>query len=376
MNAKPDTELFIRLLEVHNQSSEFEICVAHDNRCEDGTGEMLKSLQEEYCNIKVRTVSNKETIEYLRNMVHNLDKVGIFEPGLRNHMRYRIEQYAAGELVDPTKEFLWMSSGRLYNMAVEMSSGNNLVITPGDFIYLFKLNQLDMFMDSHSVDDILYGKPGAVWTKITNMDPDWLRQYVVDVCKGTIKSGEYRYSSDDVYRDYLRLPSSPSNMYLPDFRRGTILNLENNDLFFLRAADICKESFEDNLVQRSTEFHGFHFMTRKTFDIIGGFEEVYSGRAVADNKMTELGRNYEHGVKFPPQLSVAWERQFEIRDELTPEVHKKLAKIDPWYGKHPLPESKSSVYLHTDYYNTDNEFYNEGAKYLGPIMHTPPTRLA
>jgi hypothetical protein len=39
-----------------------------------------------------------------------------------------------------------MSSGLLYNLAVEASSGDTLIITPGDFLYLFSLKELEEYV--------------------------------------------------------------------------------------------------------------------------------------------------------------------------------------------------------------------------------------
>jgi hypothetical protein len=53
-------------------------------------------------------------------------------------------------------------------------------------------------------------------------------------------------------------------------------------------------------------FHGFHVMTRPTFDLVGGFTEEYYGRSFADDKMTYLGDRTPGATQFPPDFGVAW----------------------------------------------------------------------
>ena len=82
-------------------------------------------------------------LDYLESVIHWYGQVGYFDQALIQHLKKNLELYKQGQLIDKTKEFLWMSSGRLYNKAVEMSSGDILVITPSDFLHLFSSSVMD-----------------------------------------------------------------------------------------------------------------------------------------------------------------------------------------------------------------------------------------
>lgn len=353
INSKYDIEMFIRALERHNNPEDFEVCVTVDNRVSDGTVDKLTELQIEFDNVVVDQWSNQDMVEHLRKMLTYYDDRGIFHEQIRKGLWDNWKKYEAGELFDPTRTFLWLSSGVLYNRAVNMSQGDTLVITPGDFLYLFALKDLDEYIHTHNRGGRFYASPNAIWARLTNQEPDWLLNHVTDVHSGIGYREGFRWDTIQLFRDYLRASSDLADYFIPDFKRNLLISLDS-DQFMDQMRIYTEDAMQEPGVQTLPGFHGFHAMTRQTFDAIGGFTEEWYGRAFADDKMTFLGgATQPSGRVLPSRFAVAWCGQHEVlpgvgqgyQDGWQDQLKEQQGK---WLDKHPVPPFGQPYYLHQD----------------------------
>lgn len=350
-NSRPDIEMFVRALQKHNEGYDFEVVITHDNRVEDGTTETLIQLQTEFDNIKVVTHTNDHTIDYLSRLINHYEKNELFHPQIRIGMKENLELYKKGKLFNPESIFLWLSSGILYNKAVAASEGNIIVVTPGDFFYMFSLQELEVYINANHNRGDFYASPNAIWARLTNQDCFWLQQHVSEVHKGIGFREGFRWDSIELFRDYLRASSNLGYYYIPDFKRNLLMGLMDESCMS-NLREYCIDAMHEPGVQSMPGFHGFHAMTRQTYDHIGGFTEEWYGRAFADDKMTTLG-NTQHGPRsLPSQFSVAWCGQHEVLPGLgqgyEPGWQDRVTNL-PWARRHPVPPFGQPKYLHDGY---------------------------
>lgn len=350
MNSKFDTEMFIRTLKYQNPDTEFEVIVTHDDRANDGSAERFKELEKEFPNVKFITHSHQNTLDYFERTLDYYDQRNLFQPHQRDFFRKRFELYKKGELVDNAKGFLWQSSGILYNKAVQASSGDVVIVTPGDFLYLFSLSDIEKYVRERMKNGQFYASPHAIFAKPTNLPIDWLTQHVQDVHNNKHRDPNWRYNSEEVFRDYLRYSPALDDIYIPDFYANKIIKFTDPN-FFNEMHRVCTDVAKHNGIQFLPGFHGFHLMTRTTFNTIGGFSEEWFHRAWADDKMTAWGsRIYGHHT-MPDHLTVCWTGQYELAEARGPgypsEWREELPLVDPWYDKHPIPSAYGRTYLYT-----------------------------
>jgi hypothetical protein len=303
------------------------------------------------------------------------DRNNFFNAAIRQIFHTRLDQYKEGNLLKGPTQVLWQSSGILYNKAVEVASGDTIVVTPGDFLYLFKLNQLEEYVKRYQRNGLFYASLPAVWARVTNLDLDWLVQHVDSVHTGNLEARSgWRYDSEEIFRDYLR-GYEPEKLYVPNIKRNKLIQLADPDSF-VHLEEFCNDAEkESGVAQYIGGFHGFHVMTRKTFDTIGGFTEEWIHRAFEDDKMTMLG-NRIAGQGLPSKFSVAWCGQYEWGEFRGPGydavIKATLPQVDPWNSLHPLPPYTRLIYLYSDiipdhYIGSQvNCFFNTA---------TPPVRL-
>ena len=339
INARWDTEILVRSLCLHNEGTDFEVVIGHDNRVEDGSGEAFAKLSREFPNVKVVTVTPDDTVRYLENVINYYETNSIFTAEIRNGLRNNFQKYRDRGFFNGKGPVLWLTPGRLYNKAVGAARGDVIIVTAGDFLYLFPLAELESYVRSNIHDGHFYAKPNAVWARASNQDRTWLENHLRSNTSG---------DSVELFRDYTRQPHLLSDLYIPDFKRKELICFTDHQCL-PRLSRNAIESIEDGK-QHLRAFHGFHVMTRKTFDAVGGFTEEFYGRALAEDKMTRLGGKYSSNLYMPPQFSVAWCGQYEIDPTRGPgyasDWQVQLAKIDPYFGKHPLPGMDNPIYLH------------------------------
>jgi len=375
-NAKWDVQTLIEACEYHNDPAEFEIVVTLDDRVEDGSLELLRDLQTRYDNLKVVVHTDEDTIEYMSAALDYYHRRQFFNEEIRVGMRDALERYKKGELLNKSKAFLWQSSGILYNKAVEASSGDVILVTPGDFLYLFGLGNLERFVRKHAIGDIFYASPPAIWARVNNMDPEWLRRHINEVHNDAQKARPgFRWDSRETFRDYLRYPPQLSDFNLPDFRNNRMINFTDPD-FLDKSRQFCIESMTQGGVQCNPKFHGCHVMTRKTFEMIGGFTEEWIHRAFPDDKMTYLGSRIGGHTELPPQFAFAWLGNGELLPGHGPGYEDawkvELPKVDPLWDKHPIPPRVHKVYLH-DKIVKEKHMNDLVRKSFG--TNTPPIRI-
>lgn len=339
INARWDTEILVRSLCLHNEGTNFEVVIGHDDRVDDGSGEAFAGLSREFPNVKVATVTSDDTVRYLERVIRHYETNSLFTPGFRMGLWENFQKYKDLGFFDRKGAMLWLTPGRLYNKAVESAMGDVIVVTAGDFLYLFSLGELEGYVRSRARDGHFYAKPNAVWARASNQDRTWLENHVK-----TNVSGD----SVEIFRDYTRQPHALQDLCIPDFKRRELICLADRQCL-PRLSRCAVESIEDGR-QHLRAFHGFHVMTRKTFNAVGGFTEEFFGRALAEDKMTSLGGRYSSDICMPPQFSVAWCGQYEIEQTrgqgYARDWQVQLAKIDPYFGKHPLPGMDLPVYMH------------------------------
>lgn len=350
INCKYDFDLFASFMYQHNKDVDFEIVFTHDDRVNDGSSEYYTELQKRVPNIKIVKNTHEDTVFYLRKLMDYYDQTGKFSDGLRKDLRANVEKFSNRELFDHRKSFLWLTSGILYNKAVQASSGDLLIVTPADFIYGFKLRDLVDFVKTRMQNGLFYTKPYAIWGRLTNQALPWLQQHVQNVHNGIGYREGYRYDSVELFKDYLKAPSSLDDMYLPDFRNNRIIRFSDPtaiDQMYI----FNEQSVNHGGVQFIPDFHGFHFMTRAAYDKIGGFTECYYGRAFPDDVMTYLGKRVVPTSPVPPQFSVYWAGQYEVlpyHNYGYPSSWQEILKQKEgmYHEQHPVPSVDQPTYLH------------------------------
>lgn len=381
INSRWDVHSFVECLEYHNKGTDFEIVLTHDCRVEDGSTETFNELIKKYPNFKVVRHTKQDTIDYLSWLMVMYEIRQRFNGDFRNHLLSNLRKYAEGTLANETKEFLWLSSGILYNKAIMASKGDIIVVTPADFLYLFRLKDLENHINQNSVKGLFYGGLRAIWARISNAPIDWIKLKTEQGSRrGNTKTGPY--DAPDVFRDFMRYPSMPNDLHLADCRRNEAINLGNSN-FIDRMMSYTLECFQNPTDQLTTpNFHGFHAMTRKSYEMLGGFTEEFYGRAYADDKMTRRGDLCHRPFRIKPDLptwaSVAWIGQGEFcpsRLDYAPNITMEdLKRKDPYFDQHPSNMGVKHIQLHQGY--VDNAYLNNLSKeHHEKFMHEPPTRF-
>lgn len=372
INSKFEVDTFVRAIAAQCKNVEFEIILTHDDRVNDGSGKYFKSLQDEVPQLKVIHHSNQDTIDYLDKLLAYYRKKGLFSNEVIDALDANLTRYKLGdtEFVDPTKTFLWISSGPLYNKAVAASTGDILVITPADFIYLFSLDTLDKFVKANVRNGHLYSAPHALWSRISNQSLSWIEECLQQTHSGERAREGFRWDSPEPFRDFLKFSTDLTKIYVPNFKKPELVPLGDPD-FQVKMSEYLKETMGHPGTQQIMSFHGFHIMTRKTFETIGGFTEEFYGRAFADDKMTYLGVRSPNAIQAPSDLTVAWCGCYELsacQAEYYPSNWKEqLPLIDSYYDKHPLPPSINPTYLHEGLFGNNTTVHEFMRKILSPM---------
>ena len=346
INAKYDVEAFVGLLHIQNPGVDFEICLVHDDRVNDGSVDYLSGVQRKYPNLRIIRSTHDDHVEYLEKLFQYYDRANIFSSSLRADLRRNVSKIKDKTLPGLDRQFVWLTTGVLYNKAVAMSRGDILIISAADFVYMFGLAEVERLVRTDSRDGHFYGKPNAIFARITNQNPDWLKKHVQDVHDGIGYREGYRWDSTSLFRDYMKCPPNLSELYIPDFRNNILIRLADPDsLSYLKK--FSEESIDLGGVQVLSGFHGFHIMTRKSYDAIGGFTEEFFGRAFAEDKMGVCGRRFPPGGALPEEFSVAWCGQYEVLpyhgDGYAPGWQSRVLEVDPYFGKHPIPAMVSPM---------------------------------
>lgn len=349
INSKYDVKMFAEALQIHNQGYDFEMVVTHDDRVEDGTTEMLTELCQKYKNIKVVRHTHEDTVVYLNRLLDYYDANNYFQSNLRADLRKQVELFDQKKLFDHTRTFLWLTSGLLYDKAIQASSGDIVIVTPSDFLYGFRLKDLEDFVKNNSKDGLFYGKPHAIWGRVSNQRHEWLMNHVKNVHDGTQFREGFRYDTGELFRDFTRCPTDINNYYLADCRNNLLIGLGEPDAVD-KMYRFNEESFQHGGIQLIRDFHGFHVLSRKTLEVTGGFSAAFYGRAWADDHMSYNGVRSGNHKTLPFKFSVYWIGGHEIspyRGEHYPDGWQEaLRQKDPFYGKHPMPGVDRPVYLH------------------------------
>lgn len=321
MNSKFETEVFIDALYFHNQGFNFEVCLVHDDRVDDGAGEYFAAMQKRYPTLKVIKSTKQDAIDYLEGVIHHYETRDLFSHVFRNHLRSNLEKYKAGTLYDPAKTFLWLPSGWLYNKAVKHSSGDILVISPADYVYLFRLKDLEAYMKNSARNGICYCKPNGLRRTVSNSPESEVR-----LCLDTLTNPDHF----QILRDYMNYPASLQASCVPDHQTKEILRLSDPQMPE-KAAMVC--SRVNDLMQH----HGSHYLTRQAYDAIGGLSEEFYGRAFADDKMSYAGRVLADSVGLKIHLSYEFSFAWTPRSTVCAPVDgERLLRVDPWANRHPV----------------------------------------
>lgn len=325
INAKYEVETFIDCLEKMNLGCDFEICLCNDDRVNDGSTQYFKQLQTKYSNLKIINNTNEDTIKYLEKLLTHYYATNFFPNQLIDILNKNLDLYKRNQLIN-ANEFLWLSSGILYNKAVSISSGDTIIVSPADFIYMFSLNELEQYIKIHSKNDLFYGKPGAYFGEISNEPKlELLQRMNAYYSKPQYQNKIPRWRFSEVNRMANYYPSRADDLYIMDIKRQKLINFASSqclsDLQVLLedAFSIynCTQSMDNqNEYQITPSFHGFHVMTRKTYNAIGGFTEEWFSRAWADDRMTSLG-NRHFSCQLPSKFSIMWSGQAEPEKNMT-----------------------------------------------------------
>lgn len=362
IDAKWDVHNFVECLQHQNKGLDFEIVLTQDCRVDDGSSGVFEELQKKYQNFRVVKHTEEDTIQYLYWLMELYETRQRWTGDFRNYLRLRTELYARGLLCDPKERFLWLSSGILYNKAVQAARGDIVVVTPADFLYLFSLRELEEYVQARTVNGYFYSKPGAIWARISNSPKDWLLEQVDIIHKNNTNPNKTKHlTGENIFRDFLQYPSMPEDTYIADFRHNQLISMADPEVIdkmriFARE---CFANPQDQLTGPS--FHGVHVMTKKSWEYLGGFTEEFYGRAYADDKMTRRGdllhRKFGCSLALPYEFSIAWIGNGEYsptRLTYYPAYHDRLRKArDPFWDTHPVPSGGHNTHLHEGFPDRD-----------------------
>ena len=352
INSKFEAETFIEVLQVQNEGTEFEVVLTLDDRVEDGAREYLGRLEKKYKNVRIVLHTEQDTINYFTAALDYYDRKQLLTPKTRQGMRRNLEKYKEGTFPpDRTKAFLWQSSGILYNKAVKASRGDIIVVTPGDFLYLFPLRTLEGYVRRKAKRGLFYASLPTIFINVTNQDREWVEKEIHESHRKRPSQNWPRWVNKRLSRSYLRYPAMPGDVVLPDIRNDLAIEFGHprRDTLLRR---FCEQAGQDtgDGIGRSPAFHGFHVMTREVYRTIGGFTEEWIHRAFADDKMTRLGERLA-GYSLPPRFSVAWCDLGAVDPgepglEQGKDWREKALEVDPYFGRHPVPPLSRGIFLH------------------------------
>lgn len=109
-----ETLLFLRSLKKHNPGVDYEVCIAVDSR--DGGSvyeDLLVADETEGLNLVALEVTFDDSVIYLNRLIRMYELMGKFPASFRRYIRRSLDRYRNGTLFDPSKYFLWLSSGWL-----------------------------------------------------------------------------------------------------------------------------------------------------------------------------------------------------------------------------------------------------------------------
>lgn len=384
INAKWDVKTFVESICRHNQDTEFEIVLTHDNRVDDGGTEFFKELSEKHPQFRTVEHTNQDTINYLKWCLDVYNFRQRWTSDFREHLRRNLELYERDLFLDKTKSFLWISSGILYNKAIMAAKGDIFVVTPADFLLPFSLGKLEKHVNkTKHRDGRFYSKPGAVWARVSNAPVDFLKEKVSEI-HGIVSSGsELRPGIlSEVGRDYLQYPSELSETYVADFNKGELISLDYEGFLGKMKDFILNRRNNPRSLEHSTcTFHGVHVMTRESWNYLGGFTEEWYGRAFADDKTTRRGHILHTDTPvplgLPDEYTILWPGQGEYIQSLFPYYPKNHLEVlkskDPWFDKHPIPGISGTRYLHDEF--KDRDYMNSLNRILEYYIGEPTIRF-
>lgn len=333
MNSKFETQSFIESLYYHNQDIEFEICLVHDDRVNDGAGELFAEMQKKHKTLKVITSTKQDAINYIEKLLTYYKNNNRFGPKFLDFLTANLEGYKNDTLYDTSRNILWLPSAWQYNKAVAASSGDTLVISPADYAYLFRLKELQNFVNNNAHDGYLYSKPNGLRRTLANSPFNEVQEFV-NKWKGQTDLLISDYGS--YLRNYKYYPSTPDMLSIPEHKIGEVIKFSDPN-FFAKMQNVCNTD-----PHLAISVHGLHIMTRKTYNHIGGFSEEWYSRAHGDDKMSALGgKTPKRCLPAPKHFSFLW----TPRTTLDVPIHT-IKNIDPWIEKYPIQASNTyQVYL-------------------------------
>jgi hypothetical protein len=334
-NAKNELTTFIQALVRYNPGVDFEICVAHDDRVDDGSGETIQILQEQYPQLKVVRNSKADSVEYLRTLLHYYDCHNNFPVDFREQLWSNLMAYRWGDLCKPEESYLWIALGYLFNKAASIATGDILMFAPADYIWPIDLVALEQYViQNRDRNGLFYGKFGGCYSSISNEPPELLKNVRLERT-----------------RNYLYYPCRLEDHYL--YEEGEVYQL-GTDEYPQQFINICKGLKGTDLF--ADMHHGTHIMTRKVWEVVGGFTEEFYGRAWPDDKMNAHAMKvfWTDASTMPIEFSFSFIGMAEWQTSLDGTQPEDMPVTDLWFGKHPIQgRNYYQTYLHHGYHNKD-----------------------
>ena len=319
-NAKNELATFVESLVHYNPDVDFEICIAHDNRVDDGSSEKIRELQERFSQLKVVENTKQDATDYITTLVSYYDSLEIFPEDFRANLWLNIHKYLGDNLCDPSESYLWLALGYMFNKAASIATGDILIFLPSDYIWTVNLRDLEAYVIEHRQNGMFYGKFSGLYLPISNEEPEVLKELI----KKPVPTAQ-------ITRSYIHYPSTIFDHYLLNFKDNQLLQLGTQE-YRNQFVDICRktkgtESFADM-------HHGTHIMTRKVWEITGGFTEEFYGRAWPDDKMNAHAMRafWTNASTMPIEFSFSFIQMAQWKTSLS--------------GVHPRSQNFSEPYTH------------------------------
>lgn len=259
-------EIFVRSL-FGNASNprDIELIICNDEGYPE-TELLLNSLSLEFPQILHFTVDKNERIEEFKDKIDFYKKENIFEQDIIDDMYKQIDRYKVGDINN-----LWYSCGRVYNKAVRKATGDMMMILPSDYL---------IFFDATKIYELARGLKPFVghfdWIDFSSVDFDILI--------------DFSSPDHDIIKEFKTFNSHDN---FRDLSRKWLDNYKNRGLTIIAGQ------------------HGSRIVDRETFEKVGGFDERWFLRAVADDEFNKKA------VKHSKIVRLGDMRQFE---ELMPYI--------------------------------------------------------
>lgn len=335
-----DFDQMVRHLHEHNNAADFEICVFHDDREQDGSADRLTVLKSEFSNIKSVSHDKTVTIAWVRSILSTRE--GTWDADVLTELNNNLDKYEAGTLLDSTKELLVLDETARYQAAVDLATVDTpLLFLPQGCLLGCSVSDLEQYVtDNLQQGGHFYSRLNEVYMQATNLGLDSITkaQKELEGLGTTYLSSHAGLLDDEDYelrRDYCHWTTDLSKYFLVDPEGRSPVAFNDTD-FLSKVGTICNEIVTSGKLPFEWASNKNHLMSRATYNTLGGFYQSVYEVSGSDWKMEEDARPY-FVQELPAQFVLINMSPHKVYDLSIEDAIKVSLAIDPSAYSHPLP---------------------------------------